>query len=294
MDFSQVWPPWNRLLMKYPLLYLVYRIKTLHYMPPPHLLTHVCVYVCVHVCTFPLLLKELKLHLWLEWNLGNTHSSPSRSLHHSFLSSLSHAITLSISPYTFIHLFVSVHDLPVHCTPLFFYIQYRNFPPCTAPTSFPSFLLFSPTNHFHRSPPPPFHSLTIYSRPSTPVITLRKSQSRDCVMLRWVPVEVFIEMGLYRDWSCLRFPCTKTAIQTLFPLSRDPLSWAQCILFHGGLVILQRCAIIGICPGAQCVYACLCLWKWDRMREISSKSEVQLSFDLELFFVCLSCFPIIL
>lgn len=70
-------------------------------------------------------------------------------------------------------------------------------------------------------------------------------------MRRRVLVEVFIEMGLYRDWSCLHSPGTKTAIQTLFPLPGDPLSWTQCILFHGGLVILQRCAIIGICRGAQ-------------------------------------------
>lgn len=140
------------------------------------------------------------------------------------------------------------------------------------PLSLPSFLLFSPTDHF----PPPFHSPTIYSRPSTPVITLRKSQSGDCVMRRWVPVEVFIEMGLYRDWCCLRFPSTKTAIQTLFPLSRDPLSWAQCILFHGGLVILQRCAIIENCQRAQSVCVCVCVCvKKVRWSEISSKSSTQ-------------------
>lgn len=41
--------------MKYPLLYLVYRIKTLHYMlSPNHPTSSMC------VCPFPLLLKELK------------------------------------------------------------------------------------------------------------------------------------------------------------------------------------------------------------------------------------------
>lgn len=175
--------------------------------------------------------------------------------------------------------------IPIHCMLLLFYVQYPNFLPFTPSTFFPSFLVFSPNNHFHISPPPPFHSLTIYSRPSRLVITLRKSQSEGRVMLRWVPVEVFIEMCLYRDWSCLLSPRTQTANQTLFPLSGDPLSWTQCIQFHGELVILQRFAIIGICRGAQCVCWCssVCVLEseteWERLDQ-----RVQLGFDLELCF----------
>lgn len=64
-------------------------------------------------------------------------------------------------------------------------------------------------------------------------------------MRRWLSVKVFIEMGLYRDWSCLHSPGTKTAIHTLLSLpTGHPLSWTQCILFHGELVTEQRRAII--------------------------------------------------
>lgn len=151
---------------------------------------------------------------------------------------------------------VSMNDLSVHTEHVVFHTRYPDFLGFAALTVFASFFFF----HFSLIPCSPsltFHSLTIYPKPSTLVITLRKSQSRHCLMRRWVPVEVFIEMGLYRDWSCLRSPCTKTAFQSLFPLLGDPLSWTQCILFHGGLVILQRCSIIGICQGPQCVFVCV-------------------------------------
>lgn len=72
-------------------------------------------------------------------------------------------------------------------------------------------------------------------------------------MCRWVPVEVFIEMGLYRDWSCLRFPCTKTAIQTLFPLSRDPLSWAQCIVSRWTCDSAKMCNYRNLSGSSVCV-----------------------------------------
>ncbi len=268
MDFSQVWPPWNRPLMKYPLLYLVYRIKTLHYMPLLHLLIHVCVCVCVcvcvRVCAFPPLRKELKLYLWLD--LGNTHSSPSWSLHHSFPSSF----TSCISPYTSIYLFVSVDYLPAHHTPTVPSTVY-NFATfiLTLPTlSLPSFLLFSPSNHFCGS----FLHLFILglSVPGLPRLWLQSGwanqESVECVMCRWVPVEVFIEINPYRDWSCLRFPCTKTVVQTPFPLSRDPLSLAQCILFLGGLVIHHKSAIIGNCHDVHCVCVCVCVCVCEKLR----------------------------
>lgn len=120
-----------------------------------------------------------------------------------------------------------------------------------SPLYSPLLSFFLPPLH----PQPLFHLyiLTINSRLSTLVLTLKRSQSEGCVILKCVPVKVFIEMGLYRDWSCLLSHRIVTASQSRFPLSGDALSRTQCILFHGGLVILQRCAIIGICRGAQCV-----------------------------------------
>lgn len=183
---------------------------------------------------------------------------------------------------------VSVHDLPLHyappllsisntasfrcpCCPCLPFIFYFSHPPITC---------FTLLLHF---------SLLWPSILGLPRLWLRwERPNQETVMRRWVPVEVFIEMGLYRDWSCLRFPCTKTAIQSLFPLSGDPLSWIQCILFHSGLVILQRRAIIGICQRAVCV--CVCVWLKSETEWEILVQKVPLTFDIQLFFVCLNCF----
>ena len=169
-----------------------------------------------------------------------------------------------------------MNDLPVHCTSLLFY---RNFPLFIAPTFFPFLFTFLA----HQSLPSlfPIHLFILWPPIlvfSTLVITLRESQSGDCMMRRWAPVEVFIKMGLCRDWSCL---AQRQPFRLCILSLGDPLSWTQCILFHGGLVILQRCAIIGICRGSSacvCVCVCGCLRKWHRMRKIVSKSEFQV-FD---------------
>lgn len=146
---------------------------------------------------------ELKLHLWLESTLGNTHSSP------------------LISPSPFHHWVLAFHHLP----------WFISFCQC----------MISPHNvRFRRTAPPSFLSLTIYSRL---VITLRKSQSGGCVMHRWVPMEVFLEMGLYKDWSCLRFPCTKTAIHSVSSL-QGPFVLGIMYSVSWWLVIPQRCAIM--------------------------------------------------
>lgn len=267
MDFCQVWPPCCRALMKYPLLYLVYRIKTCPTCPyPTSLSMFVCVRVnvCMYITTAPKGIKAAPLTGLnpKKYPFITLLISPSLFHFHYWIMqflSVSQRIPLSIS--------VSMNDLSVHTVPVLFYTPHTTtFCVFLLWLSFPSYLCFS---HISSTAPPSltFDSLTIYLRSSTTVITLRKRQSRNCVMRRWVPVEVFIEMGLYRDWSCLRSSCTNTDIQILFPLPVDPLSWTQCILFHGGLVILQRRAIIGICQGPQCVLVCMCVSKKVRQNE---------------------------
>lgn len=120
------------------------------------------------------------------------------------------------------------------------------------PLFLPSFLLFSPTNLFHRSPPPPF--ILWPSNPGLRCLWLHWERANQetvwCVdgclwrcLLRWV----FIEIGAVFVFLAQRQPFR------LCFLSPGTLCLGHNVLFHGGLVILQRCAIIGICRGAQCV-----------------------------------------
>lgn len=86
-------------------------------------------------------------------------------------------------------------------------------------------------------------------------------------MCRRIP-EVFIEMGLYRDQSCLLLYRTKTDIQALPPLQGDPLSSTQCILFHGGHVILQGSANNQKLMGSNaCLGVCECVYVPQKMRQ---------------------------
>lgn len=101
------------------------------------------------------------------------HLSPSCSLHHLFFSSLSHAIPVSISPYTSIHLFVSMNALPytvclhfsIHSQETFLFSLFLLF------FTFIFTFLAHPSLPLHSSSTA-FHSLAIYSKLSTLVITL--------------------------------------------------------------------------------------------------------------------------
>lgn len=84
-------------------------------------------------------------------------------------------------------------------------------------------------------------------------------------MCRRIP-EVFIEMGLYRDRSCLLLYRTKTAIQALPPLHGDPLSSTQCVLFHGGHVIL-RANNQELMGSNACLCVCKCLYFSQKVRQ---------------------------
>lgn len=142
-------------LMKYPLLYLVYRIKTLHYMPLSHLLTRV--YVCV--CAVPKGIKVAPL----------TGLNPRK---HSF-------ITLMISPSLF-PFFIESHNFSQRFT-LYLHssLCVNEWSPCTPYASplLPQLSSFHCSHflslhfYFPHSPitsialsHPPFHSLAIYSR----------------------------------------------------------------------------------------------------------------------------------
>lgn len=93
-------------------------------------------------------------------------------------------------------------------------------------------------------------------------------------MRRLAPVEVFIEMGLYRDWSRLRFSSHKDS-------HSESVSSLQGPFVLGTMYSVSRwtcdsaktCNYRNLSGRSVCVSVCVRLRKRDRVRVISSKSS---------------------
>lgn len=87
-----------------------------------------------------------------------------------------------------------------------------------------------------------------------------------------MPVEVFIEKALYRDWGCLRFSLHKdshsgsvSSLQGPFVLgTMYSVSWWTCDT-------AKMCNYRNLSGSSVCVSVCVC--GSERVREISSKSS---------------------